>query len=316
MTSLAEDAENDRLATGLNGGIHHFLLPAFGWGSGIALNEAKEIGDLAAEVRTALRGWQRSMRSKPTKKQSDALIDLSYRVERVWQIALRRLQVAEQEIRRSIDVWGADDLPVGGRVQRQQIEDALNDVGSGYRRLRRVMDAWCALWFWPLTESRTTIVVDGERRRVYPPTLDQWIEALQLLLGRHSGNARTARGGDQTLGSVTTWEDLGTYEKLDLASPAPPASMTCSGATRGCWCARQSPKSRGSSTGSWTSQHLWRVVVSTCSWGTRRGCGHAPTCLRSSPKATPGGSCRRDRPRPSEMSASANLSHYQASQTW
>ncbi|HLS32023.1 MAG TPA: DNA methyltransferase, partial [Brevibacterium sp.] len=170
LTSLAEDAEHDRLATGLDGGIHHFLLPAEGWG---ATTDAKEAKELASEARDRLRAWQRSIRSKPSKKQIEALVDLSYRVERLWQIALRRLQVAEQVIRRSIDVWGADDLPVGGRVQRHQIEEALNDAGSAYRRLRRVMDAWCALWFWPLTDRLTTVEVDGETKRIEPPTLDQ-----------------------------------------------------------------------------------------------------------------------------------------------
>lgn len=213
LTDLADDAAQDRLATGVEGSIHHFLLPATGWGS---TAEAKEAKELVPDVVADLKAWRRSITAKPTKKQVDALVDLSYRVERLWQIALRRLQVAEQEIRRSVDVWGADDLPVGGRVQRSEIEAALADAGGAYRRLRRVMDAWTALWFWPLTESRTTVDVDGERLQVRPPTLDQWIEALQLLLGRHVGNARTARGGDRTLGSATTWEDLGTYEELDL----------------------------------------------------------------------------------------------------
>src|SRR5690625_1125460 len=97
LTSLAEDAENDALAGGLNGGIHHFLLPAQGWG---ATSDAKEAKELAPEARDRLRAWQRKIRSKPSRKQIDALVDLSYRVERLWQIALRRLQVAEQEIRR------------------------------------------------------------------------------------------------------------------------------------------------------------------------------------------------------------------------
>src|SRR5699024_726368 len=115
-----------------------------------------------------------------------------------------------------IDVWGADDLPLGGRVRRSQIEDALNDAGGAYRRLRRVMDAWNALWFWPLTDRLTTHVVDGEGQQIEPPTLDQWIDALQGLLGRHTGNRRTAGGGNQTLSSGTTWDELGDYEKLDL----------------------------------------------------------------------------------------------------
>ena len=50
-------------------------------------------------------------------------------------------------------MWGADDLPVGtGAVQREQIEASLTDPNSAYRRLRRVMDAWAALWFWPITD--------------------------------------------------------------------------------------------------------------------------------------------------------------------
>ena len=62
----------------------------------------------------------------------------------------RRLTIAEKEIRRHIDVWGADDLAVGtGAVQREQIEASLTDANSAYLRLRRVMDAWAALWFVP-----------------------------------------------------------------------------------------------------------------------------------------------------------------------
>ncbi|TNC16613.1 class I SAM-dependent DNA methyltransferase [Georgenia sp. 311] len=220
LTSLADDAEHDRLASGLDGGIHHFLLPAEGWGATTDATEAKE---LAPEARDRLRAWQRSIRSKPSKKQIDALVDVSYRVERLWQIALRRLQVAEQEIRRSIDVWGAEDLPVGGRVQRHEIEAALNDAGSAYRRLRRVMDAWCALWFWPLTDRLTTVEVDGELKRIEPPTLDQWIDALRGLLGRHTGNTRATRGHDQTLSAGVSWDELGDYEAFDqlFASVSP-----------------------------------------------------------------------------------------------
>src|SRR5699024_9130253 len=68
----------------------------------------------------------------------------------------------------------------------------------------------------PLTDRLTTRMIDGEERRIEPPTLDQWIDALQGLLGRHTGNRRTAGGGNQTLSSGTTWDELGDYEKLDL----------------------------------------------------------------------------------------------------
>ncbi|OIQ89606.1 hypothetical protein GALL_284930 [mine drainage metagenome] len=213
LASLAQDVQTGALARDIDGGIHHFLLPAPGWGSAI---DAKEAKDLAPEALARLKTWRSSVQAKPTKPQVDALVDLSYRVEAVWQIALQRLQIAEREIRRAIPVWGAVGLPSGGAVQRERIEAALADAKGSYQRLRRVMDAWCALWFWPLTDSLTTRTVDGQVERIVPPSLAQWIDALQMLLGRHAGKARTASGGNQTLGTGTTWDELGDYESLDL----------------------------------------------------------------------------------------------------
>ena len=76
------------------------------------------------------------------------------------------------------------NLPVGtGAVQREQIEASLTDPNSAYRRLRRVMDAWAALWFWPITTS------------VPPPTREEWIGALEALLGTMSRTeAQQGRG--------------------------------------------------------------------------------------------------------------------------
>jgi len=213
LTSLAQDIRTGGLATDIDGGIHHFLLPAPGWGSAV---DAKEAKDLAPAALARLKTWRSSVQAKPTKTQVDALVDLSYRVESLWQIALQRLDIAEREIRRAIPVWGADDLPSGGAVQREQIEIALADAKGAYQRLRRVMDAWCALWFWPLTDALTTRTVDGQVERILPPSLAQWIDALQMLLGRHTGKTRTAAGGNQTLGAGTTWDELGDYESLDL----------------------------------------------------------------------------------------------------
>jgi hypothetical protein len=128
---------------------------------------------------------------------------------------LRRREIAEQQIRRAIPVWGAD-LPEGGAVSREEIEEALQDQDGAYQRLRRVMDAWCALWFWPLTDT------DGAT----PPTVDEWIDGLRGLLGTHV-EARTAqekrdaearaRGGQSSLFSGATWTDLQLAEEIDLS---------------------------------------------------------------------------------------------------
>ncbi|MGY1709133.1 class I SAM-dependent DNA methyltransferase [Geodermatophilus sp. SYSU D00758] len=212
LTSLAKDVEDETLASGVGGQVHHFLVPSAGWGAAV---DAKEAKALAPEALDRLKTWRKDIQAKPTTKQVDALVDLGYRVEALWQIAFRRLQIAEREIRRAIPVWGSELPTEGGAVQREQIEAALADAAGAYRRLRRVMDAWCALWFWPLTDTLTTRLVDGRREHVHPPTLDQWIDALQMLLGRHAGKGRVA-AGQQTIAAGSTWDELGDFESNDL----------------------------------------------------------------------------------------------------
>ena len=142
------------------------------------------------------------------------------------------------------------------------------------------MDAWAALWFWPLTDT------DG----AIPPTLDQWIEACQALLGREP-EARKNNRGMTPLGAAT---QLGRPERSRGTQPrlrrGGKMSTRCSRTTRGSRSAKRSPSSRASSTGNSTSRRYSRVAASTCSWATRHGCGHGRTWTLCSPRATRGGS--------------------------
>lgn len=205
LTSLVADIDAGRVA---DDGIHHFLLPADGWGAAAV---AKEAVALAPEAAKRLKTWRSNVKSKPTQQHANALVELAHRVEVLWQIAHRRLSIAEQEIRRAIPVWEAGSLPSGGAVQREQIEAALADPDGAYRRLRRVMDAWTALWFWPLTNDAST--VDGVR--VEPPTMAQWIAGLQALLGR-SPELRKTSLPRETLTAGASWDELNQAEKLEL----------------------------------------------------------------------------------------------------
>ena len=186
LQSTPVDTPLSRLGDDLRGGVHHFLLPSDGWGATV---DAKEAKDLAPEAAERIKAWRKSLRPKLTKTQVATLAGLARRTERLWQLALRRLQIAESEIRRAIPVWGADDLPTGGAVTREAIEASLADPGGAYRRLRRVMDAWCALWFWPLTDEIAT--VDGEL--VSPPSVDQWIDASAATAGPRAKGERARR---------------------------------------------------------------------------------------------------------------------------
>ncbi|WP_397518901.1 Eco57I restriction-modification methylase domain-containing protein [Rhodococcus pyridinivorans] len=195
---------------GHKGAVHHFLVPASGWGS---TAEAKEGKELAPEATATLKEWRRGLKKKLTATQVKQLRALSQRAETLWGFALRRLQIAESEIRRDIPVWGREFTSTGGAVSREQIEESLADEAGAYRRLRRAMDAWCALWFWPLTDSART--VDGEI--VEPPSVQDWIDALTDLLGTPVKETRgESKFGQYNLFDVSNWEELGQAEETDL----------------------------------------------------------------------------------------------------
>jgi hypothetical protein len=209
VSTLVDDMAEGRVGSATSGKIHHFLLPADGWGSAV---EAKEAKELAPDAHAALRSWRNAIRRKPTNPQLKRLTALTHRVETLWQFTLRRLEIAGAQVRRDIELWHDPRTMTdeqGAAVSRADIEAFLRDPDGAYQRLRRVMDAWCALWFWPLTDATT--------QGITPPTLDEWIEGLEATLGRNS-EAKPRRGGEgaQTLGLPTTWGNLADAEAVDL----------------------------------------------------------------------------------------------------
>ena len=199
-----------RSAATSRGGIHHFLLPADGWG---AAADAKEADALAPDAADGPQGAGAS-RSRPSPPRPRSTTSPSSPT------GSRRCGRSPTSGCRSPSRRSAGPSPSGkpatcrsaATIQREQIEARSPTPNGAYRRLRRVMDAWAALWFWPLTDTVTTVDVDGQPIRVEPPTLDQWIAGLQALLGR-SPEARKRAGADApTLSAATGWDELGEAE--------------------------------------------------------------------------------------------------------
>ena len=142
---------------------------------------------------------------RSTSTEQKRLQALGQRVEALWALAQRRLEIAESEIRRHIDVWGADDLPVGtGAVQREQIEASLTrpeqrvpPAAPGDGRLGRA------------------VVLAAHRRASMPPTREQWIGALEALLGTMSRTE--ARQGRGMFAGDLTWAELDDAEHNEAA---------------------------------------------------------------------------------------------------
>ncbi|WP_143965789.1 DNA methyltransferase [Gordonia zhaorongruii] len=213
LTGLAESNDTDKADPLVFGRIHHFLLPAAGWGSA---SDAKELKPYAGDEQKALKEWRKKITLKPSKEQIKRLEALSRRVERLWQISLVKLQIAEDQVRRQIDVYGAEDRSPRNPVSRDRVEASLGDPNGALQRLRRAMDAWCAMWFWPLDGSDVPIAPELVR----PPSIDDWIDGMEALLGRAYEDEQrrgTRRSGEGQIrfGGDMSWEQIENAEEFD-----------------------------------------------------------------------------------------------------
>ncbi|AXI73980.1 hypothetical protein [Streptomyces cavourensis] len=158
------------------GAVHQFLLPAVGWGAVAAEPEAKK---LAEDEAKALGRWRKGVQKapkgpKPFQERGDEtdearrkryerwrkaadktelgrLQGVARRAEFLWSLVATRLELSERAVARRVDVWGADWLDQSTEAEdKQKVLDDLTRHGTPYWRLKTVMDAWCALWFWPL----------------------------------------------------------------------------------------------------------------------------------------------------------------------
>lgn len=198
---LKEVPKDVALGAQIGAGIHHFLLPAQGWGAVIDTPEAKTY---APEKREELRLWRNGIRANPSAAIKKRLAALAQRVETLWEFTQRRLTIAESEIRRDIHLWGQPPLEQPKHaVTREQIEAVLHDENGAYRRLRRVMDAWCALWSWPLTTD------------IEPPDWDQWVGGLEAILGIPPKAGKFEKYGQTSLAGDLSWHELDVAEDTD-----------------------------------------------------------------------------------------------------
>ncbi|NLU75506.1 hypothetical protein HCC61_23045 [Streptomyces sp. HNM0575] len=168
------------------GAVHQFLLPTPGWGAvASASGDAQKLVEqLAGSQAEQLRKWKGSVQRKPKAtggkgSQLARFQAAARRVEFLWELVAKRMELSEREIARTIDVWGTDreddaaeyaflrrdkenadqTLPM---TKEQVFKDLFEAEGSPYWRLKQVMDAWCALWFWPLTKVGLLDGTDAE----------------------------------------------------------------------------------------------------------------------------------------------------------
>jgi hypothetical protein len=156
------------------GAVHQFLLPSPGWA---AIADSKNAKELAPDGTKALTAWRRGVLTRPSIKQRDRLQAAARRVEFLWSLVIKRMELSERAIARRIPIWGADSAdaefafmrqPAQAVPKEQVLQDLFNAVDTPYWRLKKVMDTWCALWFWPPGDAA---LLDGNHH-IYNTAVD------------------------------------------------------------------------------------------------------------------------------------------------
>jgi hypothetical protein len=138
--------------------VYHFLLPD----RGIADYKDKVVKQMAADEIKTINEWRKEFTKPFTKEEISRLEKLSETVDRLWerhsedQRKVRRRTTDQLEIfgqAESKDKLKFTDNKWKDKVYQQEMLSENVRSSSVYRRLKLVMDYWCALWFWPIEKA-------------------------------------------------------------------------------------------------------------------------------------------------------------------
>jgi len=134
------------------GQIWHFLLPD----SGMAAYADKEVKALYPEQIKAINAWRKEFTKPFTPGEIQRLETLSAKVEELWQEHTQALSKLRERTTDPYSVYGraaagkATELGFKDQIEAQELKADGVANAPAYRRLKLVMDTWCALWFWPI----------------------------------------------------------------------------------------------------------------------------------------------------------------------
>ena len=164
----------DRVPAAKPGTVYHFLLPD----PGMVDYRNKAAMRYEADNFARIKQWRKAFCQPFTAEEIAELEALSARVDELWALHTEQLARDRRETEDTLPVWG-QEVSTRRRRTTNEWKDRIRDQGvfsrgtrtaSPYRRLKLVMDYWCALWFWPI----------GEAARL--PTRDEFLNEVSLVL--------------------------------------------------------------------------------------------------------------------------------------
>lgn len=154
--------------------IWHFLLPD----SGMANYGDKVVKARYKDQIKQISDWRKAFTKPFSNDDIGRLQKLSAKIDELWQTHCKELARLRQRTTDPYRIFGFEltgektsidfkDQALSGELLSEQLANA-----SAYRRLKLVMDYWCALWFWPIDQAEQL------------PSRDEWLFDLEnLLLG-------------------------------------------------------------------------------------------------------------------------------------
>jgi hypothetical protein len=136
--------------------IYHFLLPD----PGMANYTDKVAKQLYADDFARLKSWRNELLKPLQAHEIKRLLQLSDAIDVLWAAHSKQLSEDRVNTEDSLAPWPSDS-PLGPIIPRA-LKEAIrtkgllnrdDDFATPYRRLKLVMDYWCALWFWPINKS-------------------------------------------------------------------------------------------------------------------------------------------------------------------
>ncbi len=167
--------------------VWHFLLPD----SGMAGVNDGVVRSLEPAHYERMRSWRRTFHTPLTADEVRRACRLTDQAESLWRQHADDLARIRRRTSDNLHVWPDPAQNRAPTTTKQKDEIWETEVlservrnASPYRRLRLAMDYWCALWFWPLTESEEL------------PSREEWWHDLELLI---HGNASASTSAPDDL---------------------------------------------------------------------------------------------------------------------
>lgn len=141
--------------------IYHFLLPDPGMAD-YSTGKNAPAAQLYPQDFERLKAWRKDFTEPLAEHEVKRLQQLSRAIDALWAEHAKLMAEDRQKTEDPLSLWphtGTAETRLS-RAEKEEIrtKHLLNrddDLATPYRRLKLAMDYWCALWFWPITQSDT-----------------------------------------------------------------------------------------------------------------------------------------------------------------